>query len=791
MSEFSGALEDLRVIETGGLAAALAGRMFADMGAEVWKIELPAGDPSRRYPPFARRSAGRESSYFFHYYNAGKQSFVADPTREEDGERLRRLIRSADVWIDTTAPGERSPWGLDAASVAREYPRLILARVTPFGLAGPFSQYRATDLVAQAAGGMIFTNGHPGEAPLQGFGLQAYHSASTYALVGILLALLDRTRSGRGQTVEVSVQEAVAGAVEESSAAWNGERRIEIRRGSMHWTRAFAVGRCRDGYILECTIGDWTTLHEWMKSRGCGEDLTGEEWNDFYYRREHAERIFAALDCFVADQKAGDVLEAAQLLRLPFAAVRSPEQLRDDPQLVARKFFLPIDRGEDGPLLFPAPPFRMSKTPLRTRRPAPRLGSSSWPSDRVREPRRSTKPAQPPSEHRRVLDGIRVLDFTHVVAGPVATRILADHGAEVIKVERRITLDLGDRQRGFFSNLNRGKKSMILDMADPRGLELARRLAAKSDVVIDNFSARVMGNWGLDYEGLRKLRPDVIAVSMSGFGSTGPHRDYVSFGPTLHALAGYTSIMRHPGGEPAGWGYSYSDMCGGIAGAIGVLAALRHRMHTGEGQFIDLSQLEAVATLLGPALLAIANDGVAPKPIGNRSQEAPGAPHGVYRAAGEDRWVAIAVLTEDDWQRFAAAIAEPWVEEPRFRDTAARLENESALDAAVEVWTRIRSPEEITALLQSRGVPAYTVANGEDLCARDPHLQSRGYWWRLPTASGAVAILDGVPPRLSDTPGVLTTPGPLHGEHTDAVLRYLLGLGDEEIRVLREERVVE
>ncbi|MGH7856695.1 MAG: CoA transferase, partial [Candidatus Binatia bacterium] len=381
-----------------------------------------------------------------------------------------------------------------------------------------------------------------------------------------------------------------------------------------------------------------------------GEELAGEEWDDFFYRREHAEELFAALDRFVGEQNAADILEGAQLRRLPFAAVKPPEAMLDDPQLAARGFFSPLEReGSAAGLLFPGPPFRMSTTPLRTRRGAPAPGSSGWPSDERSAAVASASPAAPAG--RRSLDGIRVLDFTHVVAGPVATRILADHGAEVLKIERTVTLDLGDRQRGFFSNLNRGKKSLIFNMADPRGVELAHRLAAKSDVVIDNFSARVMGNWGLDYEGLRELRRDVIAVGMSGFGKTGPHRDYVSFGPTLHALAGYTMIMRHPGGEPAGWGYSYSDMCGGMNGAVAVLAALWHRSRTGEGQFIDLSQLESVATLMGPVLLQMANDHLTPKPVANRSQEAPAAPHGVYRAAGEDRWVAIAVSSDEDWRR--------------------------------------------------------------------------------------------------------------------------------------------
>ncbi|MGH7821669.1 MAG: CaiB/BaiF CoA transferase family protein, partial [Candidatus Binatia bacterium] len=428
-------------------------------------------------------------------------------------------------------------------------------------------------------------------------------------------------------------------------------------------------------------------------------------------------------------------------------------------------------------------------TPLATRTAAPALGGSDWPPPRP-SPRSAPSPRAERRAPRRVLEGVRVLDFTHVVAGPIATRVLADHGAEVIKVERTKTLDLGHRRGGFFGNLNRGKKSLILNMADPRGVEIARRLAAASDVVIDNFSARVMGHWGLDYEGLRGLRPDVIAIGMSGFGKTGPLRDYVSFGPTLQALSGHTMIVRHPGGEPAGWGYSHADVCAGQNGAIAALAALHHRARTGEGQFIDLSQLESVVAYMGPVLLAIANDAAIPEPPGNRSQEAPGAPHGVYRSAGDDRWIAISVLDDENWERFAAAVAEPWCRDPRFATDRSRLAHGGELDRAVEGWTSRRSPEDATMLLQRAGVPAFTVANGEDLCARDPQLRERSYWTRVTTPEGGAVILDGVPSRLSETPGFVAAPGPLHGEHTERVLGEILGLGEKEIRTLRDERVI-
>ena len=211
---------------------------------------------------------------------------------------------------------------------------------------------------------------------------------------------------------------------------------------------------------------------------------------------------------------------------------------------------------------------------------------------------------------------MRILDFTWVVAGPVATRILADQGAEVIKIERRDSLDLGTRRGGFTGNLFRGKHSTVINMADPRGVEIARQLVAVSDVVIDNFSARVMRNWGMNYDSLVQIKPDIIAVSMSGFGHTGPHKDYVSYGPTLQALSGYTLLMRHAGKEPAGWGYSYADMSGGYSGALAVLMALWHRRRTGQGQFVDLSQFETISSIVGPTLLDSAANGTTLGPAG-------------------------------------------------------------------------------------------------------------------------------------------------------------------------------
>jgi crotonobetainyl-CoA:carnitine CoA-transferase CaiB-like acyl-CoA transferase len=377
------------------------------------------------------------------------------------------------------------------------------------------------------------------------------------------------------------------------------------------------------------------------------------------------------------------------------------------------------------------------------------------------------------------------------VAGPAATRLLADLGAQVIKIERRDSLDFGDRRGGFTGSLNRGKLGTVIDLADPRGLDLVRRLVARVDVVIDNFSARVMRNWGLDYDGLCAIRPDVIAVSLSGFGHSGPYRDYVSYGPTLQALAGYTLLMRQPGGEPAGFGFSYADLVGGYTAALAVLAALWHRQRTGRGQAIDLSQFEASCAVLGPLLLDVTANGRDVPPPGNGSQEGPAAPHGVYRCRGEDRWCAIAVFDDDEWARLVTAMDAPaWAADRRFTALADRLAHRDALDAALETWTREHAVEDVVDRLQQAGVRAAVVADAEDLCVRDDHLRARAYWVRVPTPEGGEVALDGIPYRLSRTPPFVAAPGPLLGEHTAQVLGDLLGLGAAEIAALRAEGVV-
>ncbi|MDB5108508.1 MAG: frc 9 [Candidatus Binatus sp.] len=391
------------------------------------------------------------------------------------------------------------------------------------------------------------------------------------------------------------------------------------------------------------------------------------------------------------------------------------------------------------------------------------------------------------------LEDMRILDFTWVVAGPVATRILADHGAEVVKIERKVPPPMGNRKVGLQCDLHRGKLSVALNMQHPRGVELARRIAAKSDVVIDNFSARVMRSWGMDYQSLTAVKPDIICISMSGLGHTGPRSSYVSYGPTLQALTGYTMLMAEPDGTPAGYGYSYADMCGGYTGALAALIAIWNRRRTGRGQFIDLSQFEAVASVVGTSILDIAVNGRTQSPPGYDSQEGPSAPHGVYRCrplevdgvTDDDRWIAISVRTEAEWRRFVAAIGSPaWSEDWKFRTLYLRTKNREELDLNISRWTIERSAEEAMTILQRAKVAAGLVENGVDLCARDPQLKERGFWPAVTSSRGATTHVTGIPFKLTggteQVSGQVRSIAPEVGENTDYVLGEMLGIGREE-----------
>ncbi len=396
------------------------------------------------------------------------------------------------------------------------------------------------------------------------------------------------------------------------------------------------------------------------------------------------------------------------------------------------------------------------------------------------------------------LDGIRVIDLTWIIAGPTATRFLGDFGAQVIKVEHEQAVDpirlgrpiIGDaptlNNSGFFNYMNRNKQSVLLNVRHPSGIDLLRRLIAVSDVVIENFSSGTLASWDLDYPQLRELREDIVYCSISGFGHSGRDKDHTTWGPTAQALSGLTYTSGLPGKPPAGWGYSFMDHTAGYSAAIAIMMALHHRNRTGEGQHIDLSQVEAGVVLNGPAVLDATVNGRTWRreglPPGNRAWEPAVAPHNTYPCAGDDRWIAIVVTNDAEWQAFVQAMDEPaWATDSCFATTDGRLATEDALDAHIAAWTAPQDDYALMALLQAAGVRAAVCQKSEDRVENDPQFAARGWWQTLSHPELGDSLHDGVAPRLSVSPGRLRTAAPLIGAHTREVLSDLLGLTEAEL----------
>ena len=393
--------------------------------------------------------------------------------------------------------------------------------------------------------------------------------------------------------------------------------------------------------------------------------------------------------------------------------------------------------------------------------------------------------------NRGILSGIRILDFTWVLAGSYSTRILGDFGAEVIKVQsKKIARGAESNLTGYFNHWNRNKRSITLDMSFPEAKEIVFKLTKRSDVVIENYSPRVMSNWGVNYETLKEVKPDLIMVSMSGMGQTGPWRDFVAFGPTLQALSGLTYLTSFPHEPPTGMGYAYADPVAGLYGALAVLAALEYRDKTGKGQYVDLSQYEAICTLMGPVLLDRCMNHEDIFPQGNHSKDIPAAPYGCYQCSGIDRWCVIAVFNETEWETLCQILGRPdWTREERFSNLSKRKENREDLDRFLEQWTRKHPPEEVVYRLQKGGVSAGVVQNAENL-ANDPHLAARNFFLQLEHPVLGKTVSDTSPIQFEENPWANWRGAPLLGEDNRYVYMELLGFTEGELSSYLEKGII-
>jgi crotonobetainyl-CoA:carnitine CoA-transferase CaiB-like acyl-CoA transferase len=426
-------------------------------------------------------------------------------------------------------------------------------------------------------------------------------------------------------------------------------------------------------------------------------------------------------------------------------------------------------------------------------------------------------PARRPQPSRRPLEGVRIADFCWMGVGAIATRLLADFGAEVIRIEDRNRLDMPRRlpiykggnartygeedadpdpnKGGLFNNYNRNKLGITLNMRDKRGRELCERLISVSSVVTENFAPGVMERWGLTYDYVKTIVPNVIMARMSGFGHSGPHADFKSFGPVVQAVSGLSYISGLPGQEPSGWGMSYMDNMAASYNSAALLMAIYHRNNTGEGAEIDVSAVEAGINLLGPVLLDVSVNGRKTRdriyPTGNRLEYQQAAPHGVFPTRGDDRWIAIAVFDEAQWQGLVAEMGSPgWAFEPRFASQADRFANQDTLETALADFTRTRERYDLMHRLQSRGVPASVVQNAEDLNEHDPQTAARGLFFEMDHPVIGPARFEGTPIHFSRLRQENWRSAPLLGEDNLYVLREILGLSEDEYETYAAEGVI-
>jgi crotonobetainyl-CoA:carnitine CoA-transferase CaiB-like acyl-CoA transferase len=390
-----------------------------------------------------------------------------------------------------------------------------------------------------------------------------------------------------------------------------------------------------------------------------------------------------------------------------------------------------------------------------------------------------------------ILNGIRVVDLTRIVAGPYTTRMLADFGAEVIKVQSaKMATGIESNTTPYFCAWNRNKRSITLDMDYHEARQLFFKLVKISDVVVENFSPRVMSNWDLDYATLKRSNKRLIMLSMSGTGQNGPWKDFVAYGPTLQSLAGLTYLTSYSHDAPMGLGYAHADIISGLYGVISILAALEHRDRCGQGQYIDLSEYEAVCTSIGPALIDAYFNNHQIVPTGNHTEHRPAAPYGCYKCSGEDRWIVITVFSEDEWQSLCGLLGNPdWTKAHKFSSLAGRMKHRAMLDRHIGEWTAGQTAEKVVDDLQKEGIAAGVVQNAEDL-ANDPQLSARDFFTSLSHPVLGEIKTDTYPIKFKNSRQPTWKASPLLGEENQYVFEELLGMKKTTIQSYVEQGII-
>jgi crotonobetainyl-CoA:carnitine CoA-transferase CaiB-like acyl-CoA transferase len=743
-----GALDGLRVVEIADeISGPYCGKLLAELGADVTKVEAPEGDPLRRWGPFRNDQPDPDRSGLFAYLNAGKRGAKLEDVRD--------LIADADVLIAD-----------HRIEVPQPDSRLVVVRISNFGQHGPLRDRAATPLTMQAISGWISAR-DPDRPPVQAGARIAEYVAGAYAALGALTALRIAP-AGQVTEVDISVLEALLSTLPYPMMMFERMRALGLPT-NLRQAPMLGVVRAADGWVgINCLTGQhWLDVCDMLGLPEYGEQqyaimMGGPERAEFY----------AAAQPWLDERTVADIVELSQALRIPAAPVADGADALDNPQYAKRGFFVE-GGGKDWSFRQPGPPFRLSKTPAAAQ-------VHSAPS----KPRPTAAPVGDPS---MPFAGLKVLDLSTFWAGGYLTCYLGAFGADVVKLESIQRPD-GFRYSGaqpfegedwyerspLWQATNLNKRDITLDLSSSRGRELAHRLAANADVVVENYSPRVVERFGLDYDSLVALRPDIIAVRMPGFGLDGPWRDYVGWALNIEQVSGMTAATGYPQGPPCNV-QGPADPIVGVHAGVALLAALEHRRRTGEGQLIEVAQIEVGAAVTAEPVIDYSMNGVVRPREGNRRR---GVCQGVYPTAGDDAWVALTVRDDADSARLAQAMGRPDL--PGDHD---------AFDEAVAAWTRNQKPADVIAALRDRGIPAEEVTTAEHMYVL-PGLDVRGFYEEFDHAVTGRLRYPGWPLRITPGPARHHRFGaPTLGQHNNEILSGL-GLSSDDLDALRRDDVI-
>ena len=749
------ALESLLVMEIGtSVAGSYAAKLFADYGSEVHVLGSDH-TPSQTL-----------------FFDASKHVGDSD------------LSTQADVIIQSSGSGP-----LDTPLEPLR-PDQIVLRITPFAGTGPYADWNSTDLVDAAIGGHLRLSGDPKREPLNGVPDLVHMAAGVTGFIGALAALMTRARTGRGQLVETSHQEVIAALHQFSLLRYTHTGSILNRMGNRYSGPGTPIGayECADGWI-GLAISQSDQMERLLEVTGLITLLDHEEVDTIYDVMTNQELLDSHLIPYLKTQPRDDLVELFQALRLPVAPISAIDDLLEDPHFEERDFW---NETTDG-VKSPGPPFRLShhKWELGPKKRSGVFASSDEPVTHL---------ADGP------LTGLRVLDMTRVWAGPLAARVLADLGAEVLMTEvpwTRTPLevpqsyvnsthffpddDAGERpwnRTGFHNKYANNKMSTVIELDKPAGRDFFVRMLPKVDVVIENYAPRVMPNFGLDETELKQHNPDLTYVTMPGYGRTGPYKDWVAYGPTIDGHAGHTWLTGYRDDIPWKCGIAWPDPTAGLHAAAATIVALLDRQCCGiTGQTVEVAQVEAAINMIGRHVVAAQVD-EPPQRLGNRR---PGrAPQGVYKCQGDDRWIAISVVDDDCWAALCKVTGWSDLEE---LDAAQRWRDHDAIDTRLAAFTAQRNDFSLMMELQAAGVPAGAVFDAADV-VNDPQLESTQFFVPLAHPEAGTHVWPRFAARLALTPATMRRPAATMGQHNDFAALQLAELDNDTYSALLNSGVI-